>query len=489
MATISDAFAIAVQHHQAGRLQSAEQIYRQILAVSPNLPEAWYLLGAISHQQGQHALAAEHLSRAIALKPDYAEAHYTLGIAFKSQGRLDEAISHYRKSLELKPGNAEAYNDLGNALQMQVKLDEAISCYRRALELKPGFAEAHNNLGFAFQHLGRLDEALECYSQTLALQPEHALAHANRALIWLLLGDWQRAWPEYEWRFRTKDFSHRRFAQSQWQGESLAGKTILLHAEQGLGDTIQFIRFAPMIKQQGATVILECQHTLLGLLEAFPGIDKLVAQKNELPEFDLQIPLMSIPGILKTSVDTIPANVPYLFPKAALIELWLKRLAHLTGFKIGISWQGNPRYLQDHFRSIPLLRFAQLARIPGVRLIGLQKGVGAEQLAEVRAMMPITDLSNDLDRETPFLDTAAVMKSLDLVITVDAVTAHLAGALGVPTWVALSHTPSWRWLLNRADSPWYPTMRLFRQAEPGNWEDVLEEMSKALQEIISRRTN
>jgi len=278
-----------------------------------------------------------------------------------------------------------------------------------------------------------------------------------------------------------KGTSPRRFPQPLWSGEPLAGKTILLHIEQGIGDTIQFIRYASIIKRQGAAVILECPKPLFGLLEGCPGIDQLLGQREDLPAFDVHAPLLSVPGILKTSLETVPATIPYVFPRPTLVEQWQKRLLDLDGLKIGISWQGNPKYRDDRFRSIPLRYFAPLAEIPGVCLISLQKGIGTEQLAAVRDLFPVTDFAAELDeRSGPFMDTAAVMKNLDLVITSDTAAAHLAGALGVPVWVALPSVPDWRWLLDRSDSPWYPTMRLFRQRERGNWQGVFEEIKEAL---------
>ena len=590
MATIPEMLAIAVQHHQGGRLQAAEQIYRQILALQPNHADAMHLLGVIASQMGRpdDALACwrravelkpdfapahynlglaledqgkldEALAcwrRAVELKPDFAEAHYNLGVAFTDQGKLDEALAcwrrtvelkpdfaqaHYklgnvmkdrgrldeavacyrralelkpdfaethgnlgnalrdqgkldealacfRRALELKPDDAETHNNLGNVLKDQGKLDEALACFRRALELSPDYAEAHGNLGVAMKELGRLDEALACCRRAVELKPDLAEAHVNLAFVCLLAGDWQHGWPQYEWRWQTKGFTPRRFPQPLWDGESLAGKTILLHAEQGLGDTIQFIRYAPIVKRHGGTVILECQKPLVGLLESCPGIDQLIGQGSDLPAFDVHAPLLSLPGILKTSLETVPARIPYLHPQAEIFQRWQKRLIELDGFKIGIGWQGNPTYPGDRWRSMALRCFAPLAQIPGVRLMSLQKGAGAEQLAEVRNLFSVMDLAAELDQESgPFMDTAAVMKNLDLVITSDTTAAHLGGALGAAVWVALPFAPDWRWLLDRSDSPWYPTMRLFRQRERGNWQGVFEDIRKALCERIESR--
>ena len=545
MSTISDTFELAIQHHQAGRLEAAEQIYRQILALQPDHAGAWHLLGLVAYQAGKQPLAVQYIEyairlsadvaafhsnlglayralgrlddaaacwrravelepnfaaahgnlgnvlqelgrpdqavachrRALELRPDFAEAHYNLGSALKDQGKLDEAIACYRRALELNPQYVEAYNNLGIACKDQGKLDEAVACFRRALELKPGYAEAQLNMGNHFLRQAKLDDALACYNRSVELKPDYAQAHWNRSLTWLLAGDWQRGWPEYEWRWQTKGFSPRRFPQPLWRGEPLAGKTILLHAEQGLGDTIQFIRYAPIVRRRGGRVVVECHKLLLGLLEGCPGVDQLVEQGEELPAFDYYAPLVSVPGILKTTPETIPASIPYLFVKPAILESWRNRLAEFGGFKIGIGWQGNPLHANDRFRSIPLGFFEPLAHLPEVRLFSLQRGPGVEQLQELGDRFPVADLGSRLG---DFLDAAAVMMNLDLVIACDTAPVHLAGALGVPVWVALPLSPDWRWLLDRSDSPWYPTMRLFRQKELCDWAGVFEEMRAAL---------
>jgi len=478
-------YNLGVALQDQGKLDEAVVCYRRALELKPDFAEAHNNQGNVFWQQGKPDEAVACYRRALELKPDYAEAHNNLGAALWEQGKLDEAEACYRLALALKPDYAEAHYNLGTAFNGQGKLDEAEACYRRALELKPDYAEAHNNLGAALWEQGKRDEAEACYRRALEPKPDFAESHWNRSLIWLLGGDFAHGWSEYEWRWQRKESPPRIFQQPVWDGGHLEGKTILLHAEQGLGDTIQFIRYASTVKQLGGTVCVECQKPLLRLLEGCPGIDQLIGQGNDLPTFDAHVPLLSVPGILKTSLETIPATIPYLLPQPALLEQWRKRLIELNGFKIGITWQGNPMRRGDRFRSIPLRYFAPLAQISGVRLISLQKGAGTEQLAEVRTLFPITDLAGELDQQSgPFMDTAAVMKGLDLVICSDTAAAHLAGALGVPVWVALSFAPDWRWLLDRADSPWYPTMRLFRQPSLGDWAGVFEEMHSALCEQL-----
>jgi tetratricopeptide (TPR) repeat protein len=462
---------------QQGKLDEAVACYRRAVELKPHLAEAIYNLSVALNEQGNAGDAVACFRRAVELKPELTDVHYNLGNAFKDQGRFDEAAACYRQVLQFKPDFAEVHNNLGAVFADQAKLDEAVACFHRSLELKWDNAQAHSNLGAALREQGKLDEAIACFRRAVELKPDFAEVHWNLALAWLLVGNWQHGWPQYEWRRRTKDASPRDFSQPLWDGEPLAAKTILLYAEQGLGDTIQFVRYAAVVKRFAATVVVECQKPLLGLLEGCPGVDHLVAQGDSLPAFDVQAPLLSVPGILKTSVETIPARIPYLFAKPVILERWRHRLIGLDGFKIGIVWQGNPAYRGDRSRSIPLRCFGPLAAIPGVRLVSLQKGAGTEQLAEVRDLFPVTELGSRLE---DFLDTAAVMRSLDLVIACDTAVAHLAGALGIPAWVALPLAADWRWMLDRSDSPWYPTMQLFRQRDRGNWQGVFEEIKEAL---------
>ncbi|MGA2254974.1 MAG: tetratricopeptide repeat protein [Thermoguttaceae bacterium] len=505
--------ANALQHQ--GSLDEAVTCYRRTLELKPDYAEAYNNLAGALQNQGKSEEAVACCCRALELKPGYAEAHNNLGTVLQGQGNLDEAVACYRRALELRPDFAEAYNNLAIVFTDQARLDEAVACCRRAVELKPafaaahsnlglalllqgkldqaitychravelkpGFAEGHNNLGIAWSEEGKLDEAVACYRRALALKPDYAEAHENYAHACLQVGDWQRGWLELEWRRQTKPCSPRRFIQPLWNGESLAGKTILLHAEQGLGDTIQFVRYVPLVRRYNARVIVECQKPLLRLLAGCPGIDQLIGEGDELPAFDVHAPLMSLPAIVNTTLESIPAGVPYIFAAPELVAHWQERLGSIEGFKIGISWQGNPRFRGDRFRSIPLRYFAALARLPGVSLISLQKGAGREQLAEVRNDFPVVDLGDELDEEAgPFMDRAAVMKNLDLVVTSDTAIAHLTGALGLPVWVALKFAADWRWLLDRSDSPWYPTMRLFRQQTREDWSSVFNRMAAAL---------
>jgi tetratricopeptide (TPR) repeat protein len=476
---------LGIAYKYQGKLDEAVACFHRALELRPDEAEVYSNLGTALVEQGKLDKALDSYRRALELRPDYAIAHYNLGNALQAQGKLEQAVASYHQALELKPDDPVAQNNLGNVYQAQEKLDEAVACYRRALQLEPDYAEAYSNLGNAFRQLRRFDESLASYAQALRIKADCAEALFNRSLLRLLVGDFQRGWPEYEWRWKTGQLVERKFSQPLWDGNPLEGRTILLHAEQGFGDTIQFVRFAPLVKERGAAVILECQRGLLPLLEGV-AVDRLVGEGQEIPSFDVHAPLLSLPGIFKTRLNTIPANIPYLFAKPPLVERWRARLQQIAGYQIGVAWQGSPGYRSDRDRSINLTHFTTLARIPGVRLISLQKGTGTNQLSDVRDLLPITDFRDELDDTNgPFMDTAAIMQSLDLVIAADTAVAHLAGALGVPVWLALSFVPHWPWLLDRTDSPWYPTMRLFRQKRPGDWAGVFDEIQSALRERLN----
>jgi tetratricopeptide (TPR) repeat protein len=514
-------FLLGVLARQMGQPEQAAALLGQAVRLKPDSAAAHYELGVALQAQGRLAEARASLEQALRCQPDYAEAHLRLGLVCQAQGRPDEELACYQQAVRCQPGSAAAHANLGVALQEQGRLAEARDSLERALRLRPDFAAAHNNLGVVLQGLGlleqaearfrqalglqpdyaeahnnlgnvlqaqgKLDGALASFEQALRLQPDYADARLNRAQAWLLGGEYERGWPEYEWRWRCKAFVPPTCPPPLWDGSPLRGRTILLRAEQGLGDTLQFIRYAVLLKQQGATVVVECQKPLLRLLAGCPGIDRLIAPGDPQPEgVEVQVPLLSVPGLLGTTLANVPAPVPYLHADAGLVEHWAQQLRPLRGFKIGIAWQGNPSYSSDRSRSLPLARFAPLAQIEGVRLISLQKGPGTEQLHEVADQFPVLDLGSRLDVTTgAFMDTAAVMKNLDLIITSDTAIPHLAGALAVPVWVALRFVPDWRWLRNREDSPWYPTMRLFRQSEPGNWQEVFERITAAARKLCS----
>jgi tetratricopeptide (TPR) repeat protein len=468
-----------------GRLEEAIDFLLRARNMNPGDPAVHNNLGNAYQARGRHDLAIECYQRALELNPTLAQAHGNLGLALQEQGRLDEAIAAYRESLRLDPRSTDSLTHLGNALKEQGKLEEALECYQQVVELRPELAIAHFNIGNVLRDLGNLDESITAFTQAIELDPNLARARFNRAVCWLQKGEWERGWQEYQSRWLTPEFGGRSFSQPAWDGGRVAGKRLLLHAEQGLGDTIQFVRYARVFQARGATVILEAPPRLMSLLERCEGVDELVAREQPLPEFDCHVPLMNIPALLGTTVERVPAEVPYLHPRPELVEKWRDSLEVLDGFKVGICWQGSKRYREDRARSVRLEEFAPLATIPGVRLISLQQGEGTEQLAELKDRFAITGFGEELDRDGPFLDTAALMRVLDLVIVPDTALAHLAGALGARTWLMLSFAHDWRWLTERTDTPWYPTMRLFRQKQRGDWPSVFEAMTAALSDIIS----
>lgn len=487
MPTVEEALQLGWKRHQAGDFRNAEHIYRQVLAVATADANAWCFLGMVCHDQSKFDEAVEAYHKALDIQPNFPVALSNLGNTLKQQGKLDEAEASCREALRLKPDYSTAFNNLGVALVAQGRLAEASETFERALALMPNDAVTHSNLSAALVRQGKYKEAEANSKQALSLNPNYAEAHKNQGIVWLLLGDFERGWPEYEWRWNCPGSKMPDYPTPLWQGEPLDGKTILLHHEQGLGDTIQFVRYAAVLKQHGAgRVVVKTQKPLMRLLASGEGIDELVCDDAGLPYFDLHVPMLSVPGFLKTTLETIPGHVPYLQPKPELIAKWKQRLAEFDGFKIGICWQGSPDFHADAQRSMSLQHFAKLAAVPGVRLFSLQKGAGTEQLQTLGGEFEVTSFGDEMDAEAgPFMDTAAIMRNLDLVITSDTSVPHLAGALGVPTWIALSISPDWRWFLEREDSPWYPTMRLFRQKTLHDWEDVFKRIAEALEDHVA----
>jgi tetratricopeptide (TPR) repeat protein len=469
------------------RLEDAARCYRSALELTPDDVETLNKLGNAHAQLDQHAAAVECYRRLLEFMPDSAEVLSNLGNVLTQQGEINGALACYRRALELRPDWAELHNNLGTALKKQGSLAAAEASCRRALELNPEFAVAHFTLANCLKEQARFDEAAESYDRALELDPKDRDAHFGRSLLWLLRGDFQRGWADYQWRNRMKnlvavcDPRH-----VLWDGRRFPGKTILIQFEQGLGDTLQFIRYVPLVKERGGTVVVGCQPELFRLLASVQGIDRLVVPGGEpLADFDLYVPLMSLPGIFGTTLESVPAEVPYLHPEPAQVERWKQTLAGSAEFKVGVVWQGSAENTRDHLRSFPAICLAPLARVPGTRLYSLQKGPGRLQLVDARQAFDIVDLADEL---ADFSETAAAMKCLDLVISCDTSPAHLAGALGVPVWVPLAFVADWRYLLDRLDSPWYPNMRLFRQRERGNWREVFERVAAALRETVGSAT-
>lgn len=550
--TLQEALNLAVQHHNAGRLDQAEQLYRQILQSAPNQAETLHLLGVLKQQRGEVGLSIELIARAIAIKPavgvfhsnlaeglrrlnlldeaeaavrraisiapDFAGAHSNLAAiqssrkqfvdaeqslrralqidprdagvlsalcgVLKDLGRAAEAIEAGRHAVALAPADPVAHNNLAAALQEDAQLAAAEQEYRKAVQLHPGFVEAIDNLGTILYRQGNLQAAMEHWQQALQLSPQAPGALWNLALAYIATGDWQRGWPLFESRLTigpSRMYYREYPGIPQWDGFDLKGKSILVFPEQGYGDVIQFARFIPILAQRGAKVIVHLPAELVELIKLVPGVATIVGPDDPMPPFDTYRALMSLPLVMKTTASTVPANVPYIQVDQPRYSHWKARLAQFAGKKkVGIVWSGRPTHRDDARRSIALTQLAPLAAIEGIQLISLQKGAAAEQLREVSFADRIVNLDPELH---DFAQTAAAIENLDLVIAVDTAVAHLAGALGKPVWLLIASAPDYRWMIDREDSPWYPTMKIFRQKQPNDWGDVIARVAAQLRQL------
>ena len=578
---------LGVAYAQQGEPGESVRHFRRALQLKPDYAEAHYNLANVLNNAdvkgkptADPALPGTRLSRreeairhylaAIRIRPSYAEAYHNLGSLLTELGRPAEAVVWLRQAVRLCAASSpnrpaptppstrtanspvrersrifEAYaeddflahssmpsalNQLGLAFTALARYREAERCYNRALDYKPEMADVHSNLGNLFQERGRLPEALASYELAMAQDPDSVSTRWNRALSLLQVGKYELGWREYEWRWKRKQTPARPFRQPRWDGSDLKHGTLFIYMEQGLGDILQFIRYAELARSRVGRLIVECPYFVMPLLERCHGIDELIPEERNPQEvdttdvrgrtgtasrpcqFDVQIPLMSLPAVLRTTLETIPNQVPYLFVEQTRIDKWRDILAQVadsasqrrghsgsvrhdssaigdtsdavrqpSSVQVGIVWQGNPNHRLDRYRSIKLAEFAPLARIPGVQLVSLQKGPGAAQIEELPQLFPIwkPPIVEEMTAEA-LLDTAALMKNLDLIICVDTGTAHLAGGLGLPVWTLLSAIGEWRWLLKREDSPWYPTMRLFRQQKLGRWRPVFHKIASEL---------
>ncbi len=472
---------------ELGHHAEAIAAYRQALTLYPDYVDALVNLGAVLRRERQYAASEQQLRCALRLRPSSALAHFHLGTTLQRLGRFDEAIAHLREALHRQPHYPDAEHNLGVTLRKSGRLDEALTHYQKRLARNPDATEHLINLGHVYTRLGQLDQALKRFEQALALQPDSPEAHTNRGILWLLRGDYSQGWAEYEWRLQQKNASAPRWPQPRWDGSLKPEEALVLSVEQGVGDILQFIRYMPRVKERVGSVYLACRQPLIPLLSRCRGIDRLIAEGDTVPPVDLQAPLLSLPYILGTTLDNLPRQVPYLEADPNLSNHWKARLAVYPGLKVGLVWQGNPEHPDDAFRSLPLQQLEPLLGIPGVHYFSLQKGDGAEQLDALPAGSLI-DWSAELDEGTgAFMDTAALLRHLDLLITVDTAIAHLAGGLGVRTWLMLAAVPDWRWLLDREDSPWYPTLRIFRQTTPGDWGPVVACLRTALEREMAGR--
>jgi tetratricopeptide (TPR) repeat protein len=422
---------------------------------------------------------------AVALQPHRPETHVHQAVALTGLERFEQALASYRRAIEIHSDCAEAYAGMAGILLYLQRPSEALPCADRAIALDAALAVGHFNRAAALRDLKRIDEAVTSFETARTLKPDDPRTNANLGGLLLLLGRFEGAWDLYEWRSELPGApKFHRYPRPRWQGhEDVRGKTLFLYLDQGLGDTIQFARYARLAEQRGARVVMSVQSGLRRLLSSLSPTIQLLSETGVPDAFDHHCPLGSLPRAFKTSLDTIPSSAPYLRAEPERVAHWRRKLG-AEGFKIGVCWQGST-VKAGAGRSFPLRELAAISSVPGVRLISLQRGAGLEQLATRPAEMRIEMLGDDFDAgPDAFLDSAAVMESLELVITCDTSIAHVAGALGRPAWVALKHVPDWRWMLDREDNPWYPSLRLFRQTEQGRWAGVFDAMQRALRDRL-----
>ncbi|MBL4691651.1 MAG: tetratricopeptide repeat protein [Rhodospirillales bacterium] len=537
----------AHDHHLAGLFGEAEHLYREVLQSRPDAAEILSKLGAALAVQGKFIEAVSALRRAIEKDPELAEAHNNLGSVFQIQGKLDNAVVSLRRALDITPDQAAAHINLGNILSKQGSLEEAVESYRKALKIDPestqalnGFGaamiqqnkgaeaaeafgraleitpdqpetlsnlgsllrnqgkyddavetlrkavavepkltEAHINLGNALKSRGDWDAAIDAYQHAISLEPDNAEIHWKQAQVLLMTGRFREGWAEYQWRTRCDDFQSLiwNVPGTPWDGSRLDGKTILIYCEQNFGDSIQFVRYAETLAALGGTVVVKCPPQLQTLFQNVPGVDRVVTHLDRSVIYGVQASLLSLPGLLGTDMESIPATVPYFKPPAAPN----RKLDGNGKLKVGIAWAGSPAHKNDQNRSISLPLFKSLLDVEGFAFYGLQVGERSRDIARFGMSESINDQSRTLGN---FTATASVMEELDLIISVDTSVAHLAGALGKPVWTLLPFAPDWRWLLGRDDSPWYPSMRLFRQPSPDDWQGVLEKVETALRQRL-----
>jgi tetratricopeptide (TPR) repeat protein len=504
-------------HRMLGKFELAAESMQCAIQLDPNSSDYHNTLGVTLKSLGKSADAIASFSRAIALDLAYSNAHFNLATALAEARDFPRAIAQWKKYLELNPHDADAcaqlgsclmwfgklqeaeatcnwaisinprsadaHNNLAACLSQQGRLDEAIAACRKAIEISPDHPGAHGNLGAALTDRGDFAGAIDHLSRALQLRPDLDEAHWNLAMAYLRQGDFVNGWPQYEWRLKNYwAVVKSKFTQPRWDGGDLHGKTILIHAEQGLGDTIQFVRYIPMVAARGGRIIFACPKELTRLLKNIPHISEIITPGERPSPFDVYCPLLSLPLIFGTTLSNIPADVPYIKPEPELLEKWANRLGPRgSARRIGLAWAGSPLHRYDARRSIPLAQFVPLASLANVEFHSLQKGPAADQAAKPPPGLRLIDHAAELN---DFADTAALIQQLDLVISVDTAVAHLAGAIAKPVWTLISTASDWRWLTEHTDSPWYPTMRLFRQVVAEDWRIPIQRVVESLPQFL-----
>lgn len=493
-------FNLGVAHERKGDIDTAIEAYKDAILLKLDYIKAHMQLAPLLQRKGNIEEATVHFQHAANLDHKNVDAGLTAARLLCQQERFPESLPYFARALKERPDDVLLKFEYANTLTTCNKNEEALELYMELLKVRPNDTAMLYNTAFTLKKLGRIAEAMPYYQATLARNPDHTEAHFSLGLAYLASGDFKRGWPEYEYRWkRNAQLSPRNFSKPQWDGSPLNGKTLLIHAEQGLGDTFQFIRYAQEVKEQhNCTIIFAAQrplHTLIA--HCCPYLDRVVTLSDIPTSFDVHIPLMSLPLIFNTEEKTIPAHIPYIFPDAELVAHWKEKLAQDTNIKVGICFQGNNKYSTPFLRaavaakSLPVHKFAPLADVEGVTLYCLQKETGTDQLKQISPRFALHMLDSTFDTtHGRFMDTAAVIQNLDLVITVDTSIAHLAGALGIPTWILLPEPADWRWMIKRSDTPWYPkNVRLFRQPKTGDWVSVMQTIKEELTTFITDTKN
>lgn len=476
---------------ETGDLQGALAAAMAVLAHHPRDPRVFMRLGTLHLLQERFDEAESYYRRGLELDPANADWHYNLALVHGGRGDSARAIESYRSAIALQPAHRDAHFNLATELHETDELEDAIDHYLAADAIEPGHRDVLTGAGLAMLELDRLDEACACFERILAHHPEYPEARLYRGLAELKLGDYAHGWDDYEFRLDTDEIRSMRryYPGNAWNGEDVAGRTVMLVAEQGFGDAVQFARFVPLLMARGARVLLEAPRPLVSLLRSIPGLE-VIPRDDPLPHYDYYAYLMSLPRFFARSLDSVPARVPYLTPSADKVAAWKQRLAGDRNLRVGLVWAGDPhknhpkRYRADRRRSAPLTRLAALGTVPGVTWYSLQKGDAAEQARGPNAPFPIVDLTDELES---FEDTAALIEALDLIVAVDTAVGHLAGALAKPTWSMLRYDCCWRWLKDRTDSPWYPHAKLYRQPQRFDWESVAAAVARDLAALVRTR--
>lgn len=480
-------FNRGVALHELLRPKSAIESYNKAIAAKPEDAEAHFNRGLALQELGQLDAAILSYDKAIAIRPDYNKAYCNRGVALKGLKQLDAAIASYNKAIALKPDSAEAYCNRGVALKERRRLDTAITSFNKAIAINPSYAEAYFNRGIVLQELGFLESAVADYDHAIHFKPDYADAQWNKSTALLLSGNYEKGWKLYEWRWKKTNFPSpkRDFSKPVWLGDiPLRDKTILLHSEQGLGDTIQFCRYADLLSKQGARVILEAPSILASLLETLEGVSRVVTKGSPLPSFDYHTPLMSLPLAFGTNLDSIPSPQRYLKSNVEKSAYWSRRLGEKTKPRIGLVWSSASPFTGDSSRSIALSQFMKILPKENCEFICLQKEINDIDKELLESLTNINFFGNELN---DFSDTAALIDCVDLVVSTCTSVPHLSCALGKPTWIMLSYAPDWRWLLEKTDSPWYHSARLYRQKSPGDWQSVIESVKNDLLDFCTAR--